>query len=167
MSRTLSKKLAPATGRLQLLEPVAPVACGARGNDCGPEPSLRTSPLSSSSPAVGGFLQIPSGLSTPRAPQATGATGSSSCNLTVAGASFLLRVLLIGGVGEEDLAGPAPCRPRGRPCGAYAVSCVGVVSLREACAVSRFAGFVRGLRRGVCAISRFAVRLRGVASLVL
>ena len=44
--------------------------------------------------ACGRGLQIPSGLSTPRTPQATYAPGSISCNLTAAGASgfLLLRI---------------------------------------------------------------------------
>jgi hypothetical protein len=62
--------------------------------------------LSSSSPAVGGFLQIPSGLSTPRAPQATAATGSGSCNLTSAGANGFLRVLTTGFGWWKILRGP-------------------------------------------------------------
>jgi len=31
---------------------------------------------------------------------------------------------------SDRLAGPAPLRPRGRPGGAYAVSCVGAMALR-------------------------------------
>ncbi|MNL21181.1 hypothetical protein D3C87_1424590 [compost metagenome] len=71
------------------------------------------------------FLQIPSGLSTPRAPQAPAAPGSGGLIFTGAGAVGVLLVLATRGVVVEDLAGPAPGRPRGRPCGAYAVSGVG------------------------------------------
>ena len=49
-----------------LMAPGAATAPGARGHDCGPEPSLRTAPLSSSS--AFGSLQIPSGASTALAP---------------------------------------------------------------------------------------------------
>mgnify|MGYP007003618728 CR=1 FL=1 len=74
--------------------------------------------------ACGRCLRIPSGLSTPRAPQATHAPDSSSCALTSAGENGLLGVPTNVGVVVEDLARPAPCRPRGRPRGAYAASCV-------------------------------------------
>jgi len=97
-------------------------AWGARGNDCGPEPSLRTAPASSS--YAFGSLRIPSGLSTPRAPQAPDTPGSVSCNLTSAGEICFLRVLATNFGVREDLAGPAPGRPRGRPFGAYASWCV-------------------------------------------
>jgi len=55
--------------------PIVAVALTARAHDCGPEPSLRTSPSSSSSPAFGEFLQIPSGASRLRAVRATAPTG--------------------------------------------------------------------------------------------
>ena len=62
-------------GTLQVLKALgASGAWGARGNDCGPEPSLRTAPASSSS--AFGSLGIPLGLSTPRAPQAPDAPSS-------------------------------------------------------------------------------------------
>jgi len=80
--------------------------------------------------AFGDCLPIPSGLSTPRAPQAADTPGCVSGHRTSAGAIGLLRVLLTGGVSEEYLAGPAPCRPRRRPRGAYAVSGVGGMALR-------------------------------------
>ncbi|CAB3689524.1 hypothetical protein LMG3431_04795 [Achromobacter pestifer] len=80
--------------------------------------------------ACGGCLQIPSGLSTPRAPQATNAPGSISCNLTAAGASGFLWLRIDCGEVMEDLAEPAPCRPRGRPRGAYTASCVVIMPLR-------------------------------------
>ncbi len=47
--------------------PVASAAGGARGYDCGPERSLRTSPLSTS--YAFGFLRFPSGASTRPAPR--------------------------------------------------------------------------------------------------
>src|SRR6478752_5114795 len=92
-----------------LMAPGTSSAWGARGNDCGPEPSLRTAPLSSSSPAVGGFLQIPSGLSTPRAPRPAHTPDCAAGNITGAGAGGLLGLLLPGGLVGEDLAGsPKP-----------------------------------------------------------
>jgi hypothetical protein len=82
---------------------------GARGNDGGPEPSLRTSPSSSSSPAEGGFLQIPSGLSTPRAPRPAHTPDCAAGNFTGAGAGGLLGLFLASGLMGEELAGsPKP-----------------------------------------------------------
>ena len=74
--------------------------------------------------AYGNCLRIPLGLSTPRAPPAPATPGSVRCNLTSVREDRVLRVLAPDGDGEEYLAGPAPGRPRGRPLGAYVVSCV-------------------------------------------
>ncbi|WP_241065346.1 hypothetical protein, partial [Achromobacter insuavis] len=54
--------------------PAAAAVARARGNDCGPERSLRTAPSSSSLPPAGGCLRIPSGASTPRARATAAAT---------------------------------------------------------------------------------------------
>jgi len=56
--------------------------------------------------AFGRCLRIPLGLSTPRAPQATAATGSGSCNLTSAGTTCFLRVLTTGFGWWKILRGP-------------------------------------------------------------
>jgi len=111
------------------LAPGAATALGARGHDRGPEPSLRTSPASSSSPP----LAVPSDsvglIDAPRA-ECRGHT----------------RLAVSNGLGRwdgriswrfcdelspvEDLAGPALRRPRGRPCNAYAMRCVSGGALR-------------------------------------
>ena len=80
-------------------------------------------------------------------PQAHATPGSFSFSFTRAGAAGVLKVLASTRLGEERLAGPAPGRPRWRPLGAYAVSCVGAVTLRgwRRCwrALQRLPGFGR------------------------
>jgi len=113
-----------------LLTPGASPAWGARGYDCGPEPSLRTAPLSSSSAPSALPSDSLGRIYTPRAPQAAATPGSGEFSLAGAGAGGVLEVLACGRAGLKRLAVPAPRRPRGRPGGAYAVSCVGVMTLR-------------------------------------
>jgi len=58
--------------------------------------------------ACGGCLQIPSGLSTPRAPQATAAPGSVEFTFTGTGTSGLRGVLANSGGWRKVLRGPLP-----------------------------------------------------------
>ena len=58
--------------------------------------------------ACGGCLQIPSGLSTPRVPQATATPGSVASIFTGAGTKGLRGVLATGGVWRKILRGPLP-----------------------------------------------------------
>ncbi|EFF77949.1 hypothetical protein HMPREF0004_0735 [Achromobacter piechaudii ATCC 43553] len=145
-----------------------PVLCsfGARRGGGGREAGqrLRSGAFAPDCPVVilvaarGGCLRIPSGLSTPRLPPTTAPPCSISGNLTGGGKSGVLGVPGEGGDGEEDLAGPAPGRPRGRPFGAYAVrgadgagmgggSLLGVGGLVRGVGIACRASCVMGLRR--------------------
>ena len=125
------------------------------------------------------LLQIPSGLSTPRASHATATPGSNNCNFPASGEGRVLEVLAAGGGWVEHLAGPAPGRPRGRPLGAYAGSCVVVMALSRVaallvcfCAALRVWKVLRGCfcrlpgqpteAFGCLAVCDAAARLRGI-----
>ena len=80
--------------------------------------------------ACGRCLQIPSGLSTPRAPQATPAPGSVSRNLNAAGTNRVLWLRINVGVWWRVLRGPPHAGRAGGLVGAYAASCVVMMPLR-------------------------------------
>ena len=108
---------------LVLKAPVASGPCDARGNDCGPERSLRTAPSSSSSPPAA----VPSdSVGLIDAPRPAGRRHDRLGWLKLHGrwGGWCAWRSGHGRVGLACLAGPAPGRPRGRPFGAYAVSCV-------------------------------------------
>ena len=107
--------------------PVASAAGGARGYDCGPEPSLRTSPLSTS--YAFGSLRFPSGASTrPAIPHRPRHALAMRRNDGLWGELCAWRFGAHRSW-REGLAGPAASRPRGRPFAAYVVSCVGMMTL--------------------------------------
>jgi len=66
---------------LLLGPPDASVACVVRGYDCGPEPSLRTAPSSSSYRPSAFPTDSLGRIYTPRTTQATDASGSAVCIL--------------------------------------------------------------------------------------
>jgi|GEM_PF-4181150 len=131
--------------------------------------------------ASGGCLRIPSGASDAPPPQAHATPGFFGFSFAGAGANWVLEVLANSGVVVVDLAGPAPGRPRGRPSGAYAVSCVVAMTLCVwlLCGWVLAAGFVgsedlallapgrpRGRPRGLwrcLAIGDAAARLREIS----
>ena len=86
--------------------PVASAAGGARGYDCGPERSLRTAPLSSSSQPSAVPSDSLGRIYTPRAPPAADATSYSVITSPALGANRVLGVLAGDRVGTEDFAGP-------------------------------------------------------------
>gem|GEM_PF-5701631 len=94
--------------------------------------------------AYGGCLQIPSGLSTPRAPPATNPPGSVERNFSVAGEGGVLRVLLHGGGGGRF------CGARSRPAARAAFGSLRVVLRR---------GFWRFACGGVVHVNPFDVCL--------
>ena len=73
-----------------LVTPGASLAYGARGYDCGPEPSLRTSPSSSSSRPSAFPSDSLGRIYTPRAPQAAATPGSGGFSVAGVGADWVL-----------------------------------------------------------------------------